>query len=464
MGILTLLLAASFSGPWAGTYSLGGSAQAAFDISGKRASVALGVGHAGLQSVPVSTAKGRVTFRLPGAPAPLVFSGRLVRGRIHGTVRQGTIHGTFEARRGRAPSLLAPGIYTGGGRTLAVVDDPYGPARLLDLDSGEVHGLYPSGGGFAVGSGWATRAPTKGVARFGATSAVIDGASFARLPFRQLEVRFPSGGVTLSGTLTVPPGAGPHPAVAWVHGSGRTERAYLPDLQALLLHHGIAVLAYDKRGIGQSGGSYPGESPYPSTIDVLARDADAAVRFLAARPEIDRDRVGLAGHSQAGWIIPLAASREPAVRFALIFSGPAVTADENDHYQNLTGEGITPPALSEADIDARVLADGPGGVDPLPWIRALHIPVLWLYGGLDQHIPPRLSAARLHPIAAEPGRAFTIETFPHANHALVETQTGLTAEMVRSDTFAPGLFASVGAWIGRTIPAHWLAPFEHLQR
>ena len=109
-----------------------------------------------------------------------------------------------------------------------------------------------------------------------------------------------------------------------------------------------------------------------------------------------------------------------------------------------------------------MLAEGPGGVDPIPWIAAMHIPVLWAYGGLDQHVPPRLSALRLAPLAAEPGRSFTIETFPHANHALVETQTGLTSEMLRSDTFAPGLFASVGAWIGRTIPARWLAPFAHL--
>ena len=106
-------------------------------------------------------------------------------------------------------------------------------------------------------------------------------------------------------------------------------------MQALLLHHGLAVLAYDKRGVGQSGGTYPGESPHPFTIDTLARDAEAAVHFLATRPEIDHDRIGLAGHSQAGWIIPLAASREPAVRFAVVFSGPAVTADENDEYQNL---------------------------------------------------------------------------------------------------------------------------------
>ena len=123
--------------------------------------------------------------------------------------------------------------------------------------------------------------------------------------------------------------SGPHPAVAWVHGSGDTTRAYLPDLQALFLRYGVAVLAYDKRGVGQSGGTYPGESPTPTAIDTLARDAAAAVRFLAGRAEIDRTRVGLAGHSQAGWIIPLAASREPAARFAVIFSGPAVTADDS---------------------------------------------------------------------------------------------------------------------------------------
>jgi hypothetical protein len=45
---------------------------------------------------------------------------------------------------------------------------------------------------------------------------------------------------------------------------------------------------------------------------------------------------------------------------------------------------------------------------------------VWLYGGLDRHTPPRLSARRLEQIASEPGRDFTIATFPNANHALVE--------------------------------------------
>jgi dienelactone hydrolase len=264
---------------------------------------------------------------------------------------------------------------------------------------------------------------------------------------RQLEVRFRSGGAMLAGTLTLPPGGGRHAAVAFVHGSGPTPRAYLPDLQALLVGNGVAVLAYDKRGIGQSGGRYPGESPTADTIDVLAGDAVAAVRFLAAQPEIDPARVGLAGHSQAGWIMPLAASKEHAIRELIVFSGPAVTADENDTYQNLAGSGDAPQQLSDAAIDAEVLRHGPGGVDPIPWIRQLAIPAIWLYGGLDKIIPDRLSVRRLQPIMRERGRDFTIDVFPHANHALVETETGLTAEMLRSDRFAPGLFARVASWL-----------------
>jgi len=64
---------------------------------------------------------------------------------------------------------------------------------------------------------------------------------------------------------------------------------------------------------------------------------------VAPQPEIDRTGVGLTGQSQAGWIAPLAASGESAVRFVVLFSGPAVTADETDLYQDLAGEGERPP-------------------------------------------------------------------------------------------------------------------------
>jgi uncharacterized protein len=346
--------------------------------------------------------------------------------------------------------LLAPAarasvhLYEHG---IAVVDDPYGPPRLVDLNAGRVHALYRSGSSFSIGSGFATPTPARGRARFDARGAVVAGKRIRLLPLRTIPVHFSSDGATLAGTLMLPPGPGPHAAVAFVTGSGPTTRAYLPELQALFLHVGIAVLAYDKRGVGASGGVYPGDSPTPVAIDQLARDAAAAARFLAMRPEVDPARVGLAGHSQAGWIMPLAAMREPAVRFLVTFSGPAVTADENDLYQTLAGQGDRPQTLSDAEVDARVERAGPGGIDPLPWIRALRIPALWLYGELDHVVPPRLSAARLAPLGAEPGRDFRVETFPRANHALVETRSGLTSEMLRSDRYARGLFARVAAWL-----------------
>jgi hypothetical protein len=437
----------STTGWWMGSYTLAGPGTLTVRIENRRATVALGLGHPGVQVVPVAIDGQHVRFAIPGRPAPVIFSSIVVRNRLTGTVHQGRLRGSFQARRGEDRSLVAVGAYSAGGRGLTVIDDPYGPERIVDLDSGAVNALYPSGTAFAIGSGFATRAPALGVARFDVAGGVVGGVRARRQATRQLEVRFRSGGAVLSGTLTVPASRGPHPAVVFVTGSGETSRAYLPELQGLFVRNGIAVLAYDKRGIGQSGGTYPGESPTAGTIDALARDASAAARFLAEQAEIDHARIGLAGHSQAGWIMPLAATRTSAVRFLVVFSGPAVTADEVDLYQHLTGQGERPQGQTDSAIDAMVLAAGRHGVDPMPWIRKLRIPALWVYGGRDEHVPTRLSVFRLEAVAREQGRDFSVRVFPNASHALVETTTGLTSEMLRSDRFAPGMFASVKAWL-----------------
>jgi dienelactone hydrolase len=439
---------AALSGAWVGTYDLRGRAQVSVTLGGGRALVALGVGHAGLQSVPVSVAGARIRFSLPGRPTVVLFDGRLRGKLVRGTVRQGSARGTFRLARGAAPGLLARGLYRdGAGRTLAVVDDPWLAPRLVDLGSGEVHGLYLSGGGFAIGSGFATRGSPVGNASFAATGGIVRGEPVTRVETRQLEVRFPSGDHVLAGTLTLPPGPGPHPAVAFVHGSGPTQRAYFVDVQALLVGSGVGVLAYDKRGVGQSGGSYTGDLATEQTIDGLARDAEAAARFLAAQPEVDRSRVGLAGHSQAGWILPRAGSREPAVRFLIALAGPTVTQGETDYWNLLTGSGQRVPERSDAELEAEVERQGPSGVDPIPAIRSLRIPALWVYGGVDRQIPTRLSLRRLEPLLREPGRDFSVVVLPNANHGLVETQRGLNAEMLASSTFAVGLFPRLREWL-----------------
>src|SRR4051812_35088801 len=74
-----------------------------------------------------------------------------------------------------AASSPVTGLYGSGGRTLAVVDDPYGPPRLVDLDSGAVHALYADGGGFVAGTGFATRGAGTGAVRFERGALRLDG-------------------------------------------------------------------------------------------------------------------------------------------------------------------------------------------------------------------------------------------------------------------------------------------------
>src|SRR5262245_4333597 len=429
--------AAKPTGSWAGAYTLNRLDSITVTIAGGRAVVALGPGHAGRQTVPATVRNGRLRFSVPGVPR-VAFDGKLRGRRIVGVVRQGSLRGTFSLGRGTARGLLARGLYGLSGRTFAVAG-----GRLLDTETGEVHALYANGAAFDVGSGLATRAPVRGTARFDAAGATLPAGRATRIPTRQLEVRFKSGGTMLAGTLTLPPGAGPHPAVVWVHGGGLQTRDYFPDLQALLVSSGVAVLAYDKRGVGQSGGVFPGDRADERVIDTLARDAQAALRFLAAQPGVDRARLGLAGHSQGGWIAPLAASREPAARFVLAFAGPALSQGETDAWASLAGAGQSPPTQSEAQMEVEVLRQGSSGYEPGPALRALRVPSLWLFGRIDYVVPTRLSVQRLRGI----GGGFAIEVYPNANHSLVETATGLNSEMLASDRFAPGLFPRVREWL-----------------
>src|SRR6478735_1229985 len=76
--------------------------------------VALGAAHADLQAVPLSTAGGRIRFQVPGRPAAVVFDGASANGKLAGTVRQGTLRGTFSANAGSGAGLVARGLYRSG--------------------------------------------------------------------------------------------------------------------------------------------------------------------------------------------------------------------------------------------------------------------------------------------------------------------------------------------------------------
>ncbi len=233
---------------------------------------------------------------------------------------------------------------------------------------------------------------------------------------RELDVHFTCSGAVLAGTLYLPKGPGRHPAVVWVHGSGEAPRLTYGGLVAAFVNSGVAVLSYDKRGVGASQGvCCPGDE---SHFNLLAADADGAVNALRSRPDIDPRRIGLVGASQAGWIVPLAAARSRhRVALTALISGPAVTTGEEAVWSRLAGED-EPGRLSKekkAEIARRL---GPSGFDPLPFIAQMSVPGLWLYGGQDKSIPAERSAAVLRRLRRSQGKDFTVVVFPNADHNL----------------------------------------------
>lgn len=269
---------------------------------------------------------------------------------------------------------------------------------------------------------------------------VEDGASgwfaFARTSeappaLREEEVRFRNGDVELAGTLVLPAGAGPHPAVVFLHGSGSEGRWASRFLARRLARDGIAALIYDKRGVGGSGGSWE-----ESGIEDLAADAAAAVGFARTRAEIDPHRVGIHGHSQGGTIAPLAAVRSEA-DFVIGSAAAGVSMADVEAYSigNSIGVSSLPPdevALArdyvEAIVDvayrgapreeleaAAARAEGYAWYfapprpddpywafsrrfaefDPLLWWARIRVPVLLVYGSEDARVPAEVSRAAI---------------------------------------------------------------------
>ena len=273
-----------------------------------------------------------------------------------------------------------------------------------------------------------------------ATGFTWNGTHYARVRLRQREVRV---GVDAA-TLTLPPGRGPFPAVAMVHGSGEHTRSEFQVFAAYCELLGIAVLADDKRGIGQSLGEYPGEFASDSTIKLLAHDAEVEARFLAKLPSVDPKRVGLLGDSQAGWIIAYAAAHEPAVRWAVPIVGPTVTVDQTDTWGDLAGKSESPPSASQAEMLRQTRAAGDGGFDPRPWLARLTIPVFWTFGADDRNVPTVLCVEALE--ALKPGHDFSWVVIP-TTHTPIVLPNGLYSSLAQSPGFHPEFFPAIGDWL-----------------
>lgn len=308
-------------------------------------------------------------------------------------------------------------------------------------------------------------------------------------PYDALEVAYDneSDGVHLAGTLTLPQGPGPFPAVLLVTGSGAQDRdeslmGHRPFLVLAdhLTRQGIAVLRVDDRGVGGSTGDLS-----QATGEALARDAAAGVRFLRGHARIDPARVGIVGHSEGGLIGPRVAADDPKLAFLVMMAGTGVPGHAVVREQSvaiLRANGVPAAAIELArhqqakalqvvldqadDAAARSELEALGipgpqaepmltpwfrsfvAYDPAPTLARLRCPVLVLNGELDLQVLPDQNLPAIEKALARNRRRVTVHRLPGLNHLFQHAKTGSPEEYAAiEETIAPEVLGIVGDWI-----------------
>lgn len=330
------------------------------------------------------------------------------------------------------------------------------------------------------------------------------------LPYREEEVAMANGEVKLSGTLTVPEGAGPFPAVIMITGSGtqnRDEEIFGFKLFRVIADHltrqGIAVLRCDDRAFGASG------TPGGATSADFATDVVAQANFLRGRKEIRPGEIGLLGHSEGGIIAPLAAQSHPFA-FMVLMAGTAVDG------KNVLNEQIALIARTDGASEAEIgealasqqkvyaLMGTPAGekeiekvvadevrksldkmtpeqrkavndpneyvknaaaaqiatlnspwfrfflsYDPAPALEALQCPVLALFGEKDMQVSPKQNLPAMEKAFQKGGnKNVTFKVFSGANHLFQKANTGSPTEYATLEkAFVPSFLETISAWI-----------------
>jgi uncharacterized protein len=330
-------------------------------------------------------------------------------------------------------------------------------------------------------------------------------------PYRAQDVEYENkaGGVKLAGTLTLPPGNGPFPAVILITGSGAQDRdesllGHKPFLVLAdyLTRRGVAVLRVDDRGVGGSTGSIK-----TSTSEDFAGDALAGLSFLKKRKDIDSRKIGMIGHSEGGIIAPIAAALSKDVAFIVMMAGTGLPGSEileaqgqlilkaggasesqlkhqRDAQKRLiniiaqekdekAAKVMLTAALKEIraalpESERKALGDAGGGISEAavnqfnnPWFRAfltfdprstlrmVQCPVLALNGEKDLQVPAKENLAEIAK-ALKAGGNSNVKTveFPGLNHLFQPCKTGSPNEYAAIETtIAPEALKTMGDWI-----------------
>jgi pimeloyl-ACP methyl ester carboxylesterase len=456
----------------------------------------------------LSIDRDRVRFAWPDDGKESTFDGNIANGILAGNVQRGRDVGTLELApvvpRDRDAEKKIVGYYElSPGHVLSITSFRFGPV-YVHYTSGRVGVLFPSSQTeFFAGPAFRVPVPVRIRATLTMDSRQEvtgirwqEGAAPERigkkLTHRREEVVFKNGDVSLSGTLVLPEGSGPHPAIVRIHGSGPQTRRNSVD--GWYAYHGIAYLSFDKRGAGKSTGDWRNAG-----LSELADDVLAAVRFLRGRQDIDRNQISVEGDSEGGWVVPVVAARDAKISSIVLGAGPVldyVSELLNEVEENSKAHGRGGDDLKHAlEFNRQALAMLKNGADQndatwkrfqafvhpyrnekwfryvaLPerrsWdLKKLHlmsqldtmslwrrvtIPVLALYGGRDLNVPAEKNAIALESALKSAGnRDYTIKIFPNADHDGLDTDTRVpTADQLRYlQRYVPGYFSTQLDWV-----------------
>ncbi|REG92111.1 alpha/beta hydrolase family protein [Algoriphagus antarcticus] len=329
-------------------------------------------------------------------------------------------------------------------------------------------------------------------------------------PYRSEDVIFENkqAEILLAGTLTLPEQTGVFPAVVLISGSGPQNRdeelmGHKPFLvlSDYLTKNGIAVLRFDDRGTAASTGDFGAAT----SVD-FATDVASAVQYLQSRPEIDKSKIGLIGHSEGGLIAPMVAGNSDDIDFIVLLAGTGIRGDKLLLAQQaLIGEaaGMSPNQLAENELISKkafeiILKEQgeeemkgeirnymtqvfrnipagniPGGMseeefvtaqvgqmtspwmqyfvkyDPAPALEKVSCPVLAINGEKDLQVPPKENLEAIKAALAKGGNTnVTTMELPGLNHLFQEAKTGAPSEYSEIEqTFSPKAMEVVLEWI-----------------
>lgn len=248
--------------------------------------------------------------------------------------------------------------------------------------------------------------------------------------YEKQSVLIKNNNVTLSAAYYSPiNNQGQLAAVVIVHGSAASTYDDVSFYTNIATQLGMSVLAFDKRGVGGSSGKYQ-----PFTVEesipwfnLLASDVLACLKWLRERPETDTTKIGLLGGSQAGWIMPLAASKNKEVKFIISGEGVSVSAGEENYFSELTKDG-TDRGLPISIADKKLQTfTGLKGFDPRRILKNIDTKTLWFFGTADPVIPVDASLRELKELD---NPNFEVVILPNGDHNFNNTKTGERYDLI----------------------------------